>query len=161
MSQVIQASITDMAAMEQACDGVSAVIHLGGHSLEQGWSQILEVNINGTYTPVAGDFNGDGKSDVFWYAPGPGQDSMWYGSAAGLKSGPHASVNGTYVGPIALDEVPELVGQVRAGEEPLPAKQLRRRASAGHQPEAGRESASEVPNTLNSATGPVPVMISM
>ena len=48
---------------------------------------------------------------------------------------PMASVNGTYVGPIALDEVPELIGQVRAGEEPLPAKQLRRRA--GHPPEAG------------------------
>jgi NADH:ubiquinone oxidoreductase subunit E len=42
---------------------------------------------------------------------------------------PMASVNGTYVGPIALDEVPELVAQVRAGEEPLPARQLRGRAS--------------------------------
>ena len=39
-----------------------------------------------------------------------------------------ASVDGVYVGPIALDEVPELVRQVRAGEEPLPAKQLIRRA---------------------------------
>ena len=39
---------------------------------------------------------------------------------------PMASVNGTYVGPIALDDVPELIGQIRAGEEPLPAKQLRR-----------------------------------
>jgi len=44
--------------------------------------------------------------------------------------GPMASVNGTYVGPIALDEVADLVSQVRAGEEPLPAKQLRRRPSA-------------------------------
>ncbi|HZO36769.1 MAG TPA: NAD(P)H-dependent oxidoreductase subunit E [Solirubrobacteraceae bacterium] len=42
---------------------------------------------------------------------------------------PMASVNGTYVGPIALDEVAELVGQVRAGDEPLPAKQLRKRPS--------------------------------
>ena len=58
---------------------------------------------------------------------------------------PMASVNGTYVGPIALDDVAELIGQVRAGEEPLPAKQLRRRASvdeaAGHTSAeaAGRE----------------------
>jgi NADH-quinone oxidoreductase subunit E len=37
---------------------------------------------------------------------------------------PMASVNGDYVGPIALDEVPALVAQVRAGEQPLPAKQL-------------------------------------
>jgi NADH:ubiquinone oxidoreductase subunit E len=42
---------------------------------------------------------------------------------------PMASVNGRYVGPIDLDEVPELVAQVRAGEEALPAKQLARRAS--------------------------------
>ncbi len=42
---------------------------------------------------------------------------------------PMASVNGEYVGPIELDEVPELVRQIRAGDEPLPAKQLKRRAS--------------------------------
>jgi len=51
---------------------------------------------------------------------------------------PMASINGTYVGPIELDEVAELVGQVRAGEEPLPAKQLRRRPSVD-------DAASEVP----------------
>ena len=43
---------------------------------------------------------------------------------------PMASVDGVYVGPIALDDVPELIGQVKAGEEPLPDKQLRKRASA-------------------------------
>jgi NADH-quinone oxidoreductase subunit E len=43
---------------------------------------------------------------------------------------PMASVNGMYVGPIALDEVADLVSQVKAGEEPLPAKQLRHRKSA-------------------------------
>jgi NADH:ubiquinone oxidoreductase subunit E len=43
---------------------------------------------------------------------------------------PMASVNGTYVGPIALDEVPTLVQQVRDGAEPLPGKQLARRRSA-------------------------------
>ena len=41
---------------------------------------------------------------------------------------PMISVNGVYVGPIALDDVPELVGQLKAGEEPLPDKQLRKRA---------------------------------
>lgn len=39
---------------------------------------------------------------------------------------PMASVNGEYVGPIELSEVPELVRQIRAGEEPLPAKQMKR-----------------------------------
>ena len=43
---------------------------------------------------------------------------------------PMASVNGEYVGPVTLGEVPELVRQIRAGDEPLPAKQLKRRLSA-------------------------------
>ena len=43
---------------------------------------------------------------------------------------PMASVNGAYVGPVRLDEVPALVAQIRAGQEPLPEKQLRRRKSA-------------------------------
>ena len=43
---------------------------------------------------------------------------------------PMASINGQYVGPIALDEVQAAVAQVRAGEEPLPGRQLARRASA-------------------------------
>ena len=43
---------------------------------------------------------------------------------------PMASVNGEYVGPVTLGEVPELVRQIRAGDEPQPAKQLKRRLSA-------------------------------
>ena len=43
---------------------------------------------------------------------------------------PMASVNGEYVGPISVDEVPTLVQQVRDGTDPLPDKQLRRRPSA-------------------------------
>jgi NADH-quinone oxidoreductase subunit E len=42
---------------------------------------------------------------------------------------PMASIDGVYVGPIDLDEVPELVEQIRSGEEVLPAKQLRKRKS--------------------------------
>ncbi|GDY33024.1 NAD-dependent epimerase/dehydratase family protein [Gandjariella thermophila] len=48
--ETVQASITDMAAMEGACSDVDAVIHLGGHSLERPWPDMLETNINGTYT---------------------------------------------------------------------------------------------------------------
>lgn len=43
---------------------------------------------------------------------------------------PMASVDGIYVGPIDLDEVPELVGQIREGAAPLPDKQLLRRLTA-------------------------------
>ena len=43
---------------------------------------------------------------------------------------PMASVNGIYVGPIGLSEVPELARQIRQGDDPLPEKQLLRRPSA-------------------------------
>jgi NADH:ubiquinone oxidoreductase subunit E len=43
---------------------------------------------------------------------------------------PMASVDGVYVGPIALDEVPELVDDIRSGRPPLARKQLRLRAEA-------------------------------
>ena len=43
---------------------------------------------------------------------------------------PMASINGEYVGPVTLDEVPALVAQIRGGQGPLPEKQLRRRKSA-------------------------------
>jgi NADH-quinone oxidoreductase subunit E len=42
---------------------------------------------------------------------------------------PMASVDGVYVGPIDLDEVPELAEQVRSGAAPLPDKQILRRMS--------------------------------
>ena len=48
---------------------------------------------------------------------------------------PMASVDGVYVGPIELDEVPELVEQIRDGRPVLPAKQLTRRPSVD--PNAG------------------------
>jgi NADH:ubiquinone oxidoreductase subunit E len=48
---------------------------------------------------------------------------------------PMASVDGVYVGPIDLDEVPDLVEHVRSGQPVLPSKQLRRRPSVD--PNAG------------------------
>jgi NADH-quinone oxidoreductase subunit E len=42
---------------------------------------------------------------------------------------PMASIDGSYVGPIAIDEVPTVVQQIRDGEEVLPTKQLSRRKS--------------------------------
>lgn len=47
--EVITASVTDQAAMAQACQDVDTVIHLGGHSREAPWDDILAVNIHGTY----------------------------------------------------------------------------------------------------------------
>jgi NADH:ubiquinone oxidoreductase subunit E len=43
---------------------------------------------------------------------------------------PMASVDGVYVGPLELDDVPRLLDDIRAGRPPLAGKQLRRRFSA-------------------------------
>ncbi|MBK5221034.1 MAG: CHAP domain-containing protein, partial [Thermoleophilia bacterium] len=37
--------------------------------------------VKGTYAPIPGDFNGDGKADILWYGPGDAFDSMWYGTS--------------------------------------------------------------------------------
>lgn len=47
--EAVTADITDAEAMAAAMDGADAVLHLGGHSLEQPWADILQVNIHGTY----------------------------------------------------------------------------------------------------------------
>jgi NADH-quinone oxidoreductase subunit E len=48
---------------------------------------------------------------------------------------PMVSVDGTYIGPLTVADVPQLLEDVRAGREVLPEKQLARRACAD--PEAG------------------------
>ncbi len=41
--------------------------------------------VTGTYTPVSGDFDGDGAGDIFWYGGG---DYLWYGTPTGFAGGP-------------------------------------------------------------------------
>ncbi|RZS43112.1 nucleoside-diphosphate-sugar epimerase [Herbihabitans rhizosphaerae] len=48
--EVITGSVTDPEVMARACDGVDAVIHLGGLSRENTWADTVEININGTHT---------------------------------------------------------------------------------------------------------------
>lgn len=48
--ELVTASVTDMAAMEQACAGVDAIVHLAALASERPWEEILERNIHGTYT---------------------------------------------------------------------------------------------------------------
>jgi hypothetical protein len=47
--ETIVASVTDLEALSAACDGIDAVIHLGGISKEAPFEEILEVNVRGTY----------------------------------------------------------------------------------------------------------------
>lgn len=48
--EFMEASVTDMAAMQRASSGVDAVIHLGGEAGEAEWDRIRDINIQGTYT---------------------------------------------------------------------------------------------------------------
>jgi NADH:ubiquinone oxidoreductase subunit E len=43
---------------------------------------------------------------------------------------PMASVDGVYVGPLTVDDVPQLLDDIRAGRDVLPEKQLAKRACA-------------------------------
>jgi len=45
----VQAELTDMAAVERACEGVDGIVHLGGYSVEGPWEPILQSNIIGCY----------------------------------------------------------------------------------------------------------------
>lgn len=65
------------------------------------------ITINGTYTPVVGDFNGDPCSDVLWYAPGTAADSIWWGSEDGGFSAEPLAINGTYTPILGEYGVPE------------------------------------------------------
>src|SRR5258706_13770097 len=47
--EAIGASVTNLDAMTAACRGADAVIHLAGIPGEAPWSEIREVNIDGTY----------------------------------------------------------------------------------------------------------------
>ncbi|AXB43787.1 NAD-dependent epimerase/dehydratase family protein [Amycolatopsis albispora] len=51
--EVLTGSVTDPEAMARACEGADALIHLGGHSRENSWEEILDVNINGTQIALA------------------------------------------------------------------------------------------------------------
>jgi hypothetical protein len=47
--EVVRGSVTDLAAMTEACAGASALIHLAGIPGEAPWGQIAETNIHGSY----------------------------------------------------------------------------------------------------------------
>lgn len=48
--EIVTGSVTDPGAMAAACEGVDAVIHLGGLSREASWQDTLAVNVDGTRT---------------------------------------------------------------------------------------------------------------
>ncbi|HEX7131385.1 MAG TPA: hypothetical protein VF228_02365 [Iamia sp.] len=65
-------------------------------------SQVLPQGVNGTYTPIVGDFAGDLRDDILWYAPGAAGDSLWISDGTTFTSRA-VSISGTYV-PAVLDD---------------------------------------------------------
>lgn len=67
----------------------------GGHTT-------IPISIGGAYTPLVGQFGGwggagqDYQEDIFWYAPGPGSDSVWDFERNGAITKTTLSVGGTY-----------------------------------------------------------------
>ncbi|MCU1496489.1 MAG: hypothetical protein JWM47_442 [Acidimicrobiales bacterium] len=74
------------------------------------------LSVTGNYTPVTGDFDGNGWGDVLWYANGPNRDAFWFfrGDATGSVSqrsvtffanGSQKASVGNFIGTEARDEV--------------------------------------------------------
>jgi hypothetical protein len=70
-------------------------------TLPAGFSR-QSTNVSGTYSPVVGDFGGDGYDDILWYGRGTAADSLWKGSAAGTFTVVQTRIDGTYT-PIGGD----------------------------------------------------------
>jgi hypothetical protein len=49
-----------------------------GAEVADGWDY-RTIGLSGTYFPLRGQFAGDGATDILWYAPGTGADSLWIG----------------------------------------------------------------------------------
>ena len=53
-------------------------------------------DIDGRYTPLPGDFNGDGRDDVIWFGPGNRRDFLWWGRARGGFDGVQLSIRRSF-----------------------------------------------------------------
>jgi hypothetical protein len=62
-----------------------------------GFGSMTVPSLGGTYTPRVGDFNGDRRDDIFWYAPGLGADLLWRGRTTRIASMVAPSHTGSYV----------------------------------------------------------------
>jgi hypothetical protein len=80
----------------------------GAQAVQPSYAELTggAVNVNGTFTPLVGNFVGsDDTDDILWYAPGSAPETLWRGT--GNASSPFAkstapSVSGSYV-PIVGD----------------------------------------------------------
>lgn len=66
------------------------------HGLTDYFTLDTSLNVNGTYTPLVGDFDGDKDDDIFWYRPGSGSDYVWWSLGNEEFSSQRTNVYGTY-----------------------------------------------------------------
>lgn len=66
------------------------------------FSSVAPANQTFPFEPIAGDFDGDGNADVFWYEPGEAVDPVWFFNDSLGHQAFNKSVNGTFV-PLAGD----------------------------------------------------------
>ncbi|MFN8017073.1 MAG: hypothetical protein U0P45_03010 [Acidimicrobiales bacterium] len=80
----------------------------------------MPISINGTYTPLVGDFGGDEGDDILWYAPGIGADPLWI-SLPGSSMWQRTTVKVSgYYKPVVLDLSQELTANMQGDAGPFP-----------------------------------------
>lgn len=77
------------------------------------------MSISGTYTPVVGDFDGNGASDILWYVPGTGADSMWYFEDGHISSTASKTINGQYTPVVANFDHVDPVTDTKAAKDDI------------------------------------------
>jgi alpha-tubulin suppressor-like RCC1 family protein len=57
---------------------------------------VQTLNISGSYVPAVGDFDADGRDDIFWYGKGSLPDSVWYFTGRGTVASKPVTLGGAY-----------------------------------------------------------------
>lgn len=83
--------------------GIGNVRDWGPYSGDLLSFKVREQNVtDAVFTPFAGDFNGDGRDDIFWYGAGATTDTIWFFNADGTHSSRTEVIDGTYT-PLVAD----------------------------------------------------------
>lgn len=77
--------------------GAASAIDTGPRAFYASSVSGASVQVNGTFTPVVGNFAGDRADDILWYAPGAGADSLWTTIGKGTFTRQARTINGTYI----------------------------------------------------------------